>query len=97
MLIADIFHSPLDGLYLCPECNHAGNCAGRCPGCSNTLGLLNLGRVLDRAIERILTEPMIPTVAREKRSDTVLTELELQHDCTGPAEANLENAPFISC
>jgi hypothetical protein len=32
-----------------------------------------------------------------KRSDTVLTELELQHDCTGPAEAILENAPFISC
>jgi len=35
------------------------------------------------------------TVAREKRSDTVLTEPELQHDCTGLAEANLENAPFI--
>lgn len=52
MLIADIFHSPLDGLYLCPECNHAGNCAGRCPGCSNMLGLLNLARVLNRAEPR---------------------------------------------
>lgn len=45
------FHAPPSLLWLCPDCGEVGTDDKKCLSCAHSLGLMNLGVLLNRTVE----------------------------------------------
>lgn len=55
---AKIQYMPLEGAYLCQDCETVGNCAHKCPACASEV-LMCLAGVLNR--EQVFEEVLVKT------------------------------------